>query len=144
MNKRKKILSLGSKASAKTGSTAKRLQLPRRSPLVNVPSAKETTAIPFVIFNASDHNNHDELYELAATDDKQVFSPYCWRIRGLASQGIVVQEYSWRMTEKDRIAFAEQNGYLCLWMESKNYPGKILEYLDEQYPTPSLEMNQQS
>ncbi|MEC7193615.1 MAG: glutathione S-transferase N-terminal domain-containing protein, partial [SAR324 cluster bacterium] len=49
-----------------------------------------------------------ELYELAATDDKQVFSPYCWRIRlALHHKGLPFKSIPWRMTEKDRIAFAD-------------------------------------
>ena len=47
---------------------------------MNVPSAKETTAIPFVIFNALEPQPRKEeimieLYELAATDDKQSSVP---------------------------------------------------------------------
>ena len=49
-----------------------------------------------------------ELYELAATDDKQVFSPYCWRIRlALHHKQLPFKSIPWRMTEKNRIAFAD-------------------------------------
>ena len=47
------------------------------------------------------------------------------------------------MTEKDRIAFAETERVPVLVDGEQNWSDswKILEYLDEQYPTPSLEMN---
>ena len=85
-----------------------------------------------------------ELYELAATDDKQVFSPYCWRIRlALHHKGLSFKSIPWRMTEKDRIAFAdtERVPVLVDGEQKLSDSWKILEYLDERYPTPSLEMN---
>ena len=85
-----------------------------------------------------------ELYELAATDDKQVFSPYCWRIRlALHHKGLLFKSIPWRMTEKDRIAFAETERVPVLVDGEQKLVDswKILEYLDEQYPTPSLEMS---
>ena len=85
-----------------------------------------------------------ELYELAATDDKQVFSPYCWRIRlALHHKGLLFKSIPWRMTEKDRIAFAdtERVPVLVDGEQKLSDSWKILEYLDERYPTPSLEMN---
>ena len=85
-----------------------------------------------------------ELYELAATDDKQVFSPYCWRIRlALHHKGLLFKSIPWRMTEKDRIAFADTERVPVLVDGEQKLldSWKILEYLDEQYPTPSLEMN---
>ena len=116
---------------------------------MNVPSAKETTAIPFVIFNASEPQPGKEeimieLYELAATDDKQVFSPYCWRIRlALHHKGLPFKSIPWRMTEKDRIAFAETERVPVLVDGEQKLVDswKILEYLDERYPALSLEMN---
>ena len=85
-----------------------------------------------------------ELYELAATDDKQVFSPYCWRIRlALHHKGLLFKSIPWRMTEKDRIAFADTERVPVLVDGEQKLVDswKILEYLDERYPTPSLEMN---
>ena len=85
-----------------------------------------------------------ELYELAATDDKQVFSPYCWRIRlALHHKGLLFKSIPWRMTEKDRIAFADTERVPVLVDREQKLADswKILEYLDERYPTPSLEMN---
>ena len=85
-----------------------------------------------------------ELYELAATDDKQVFSPYCWRIRlALHHKGLPFKSIPWRMTEKDRIAFADTERVPVLVDGEQKLVDswKILEYLDERYPAPSLEMN---
>ena len=85
-----------------------------------------------------------ELYELAATDDKQVFSPYCWRIRlALHHKGLPFKSIPWRMTEKDRITFADTERVPVLVDGEQKLADswKILEYLDERYPTPSLEMN---
>ena len=85
-----------------------------------------------------------ELYELAATDDKQVFSPYCWRIRlALHHKQLPFKSIPWRMTEKNRIAFAdtERVPVLVDGEQTLSDSWKILEYLDERYPTPSLEIN---
>ena len=116
---------------------------------MNVPSAEETTATPFVIFNASEPQPGKEeimieLFELAATDDKQVFSPYCWRIRlALHHKGLPFKSIPWRMTEKDRITFADTERVPVLVDGEQKLADswKILEYLDERYPAPSLEMN---
>ena len=85
-----------------------------------------------------------ELYELAATDDKQVFSPYGWRIRlALHHKQWPFKSIPWRMTEKDRIAFADTERVPVLVDGEQTFADswKILEYLDERYPEHSLEMH---
>ena len=85
-----------------------------------------------------------ELYELAATDDNQVFSPYCWRVRlALHHKQLPFTSIPWRMTEKDRIAFADSERVPVLVDGEQTLADswKILEYLDERYPEHSLEMH---
>ena len=85
-----------------------------------------------------------ELYELAATDEKQVFSPYCWRIRlALHHKQLQFKSIPWRMTEKDRIAFADTERVPVLVDGEQTLADswQILEYLDKRYPEHSLEMH---
>jgi len=116
---------------------------------VNVQRSEETAAILFNFITAPERVQTKEatmieLYELAATDDKQVFSPYCWRIRlALHHKQLPFKSIPWRMTEKNRIAFAdtERVPVLVDGEQTLSDSWKILEYLDERYPTPSLEIN---
>ena len=118
-------------------------------PLVNVQQSEETAAIVFESITAPEPPETNEatmieLYELAATDDKQVFSPYCWRIRlALHHKQLPFKSMPWRMTEKDRIAFADTERVPVLVDGEQTLADswQILEYLDEQYPVHSLEIN---
>jgi len=48
-----------------------------------------------------------KLYDLAGADEDRRFSPYCWRTKlALAHKGLKAETIPWRLTEKDRLAFA--------------------------------------
>ena len=84
-----------------------------------------------------------QLYELAATQDDHVFSPYCWRIRlALAHKGLPFESIPWRMTEKEKISFSgsELVPVLVDGDTVVTESWEILQYLDERYPEPSLGM----
>ncbi|WP_013325009.1 glutathione S-transferase family protein [Gloeothece verrucosa] len=82
-----------------------------------------------------------KLYDLAAADDNQRFSPYCWRVRlALAHKGLPVEIIPWRLTEKSVIAFSNQ-GLVPVIVDGEtvvNDSWKIAEYLEQKYPEPSL------
>ena len=50
-----------------------------------------------------------QLYDLAGEDPSVRFSPYCWRTRlALAHKGLDVETIPWRFTDKEMIAFSDQ------------------------------------
>jgi glutathione S-transferase len=50
-----------------------------------------------------------KLYDLAGAEDERRFSPTCWRIKmALKHKGLVAEEIPWRFTEKEAIAFSNQ------------------------------------
>jgi glutathione S-transferase len=83
-----------------------------------------------------------KLYDLAGAEADRRFSPYCWRAKmALAHKGLAVETIPWRFTEKDAIAFSQQDRVPVLvdgerWI---NDSWAIAEYLDNAYPDrPSL------
>jgi glutathione S-transferase len=49
------------------------------------------------------------LYDLAGSDERRRFSPYCWRTRlALAHKELAVETIAWRFTEKEAIASSGQ------------------------------------
>ncbi|MBV9249247.1 MAG: glutathione S-transferase family protein, partial [Acetobacteraceae bacterium] len=81
------------------------------------------------------------LYDLAGADPALRFSPYCWRTKmALAHKGLPVETVAWRFTEKDVIAFSGQ-GRVPVIRDGEAVVSDswvIAEYLEEQYPTPTL------
>jgi glutathione S-transferase len=81
------------------------------------------------------------LYDLAGADPDLRFSPYCWRIRfALAHKGIPVETVPWRFTDTDVIAFSGQGRVPVIRDGNKTVfdSWAIAQYLDENYPGPSL------
>jgi glutathione S-transferase len=83
-----------------------------------------------------------KLYDLAGADDEVRFSPYCWRTRfALAHKGLEFETIPWRLTEKDRIAFAHSERVPVIVDGSTAVADSwaIAVYLEETYPDrPSL------
>jgi glutathione S-transferase len=83
-----------------------------------------------------------KLYDLAGADENRRFSPYCWRARlALAHKGLDFETIPWRLTEKDRIAFAGSERVPVIVDGSHNVTDSwaIAVYLEKAYPDrPSL------
>lgn len=83
-----------------------------------------------------------KLYDLAGAEEDRRFSPYCWRIKlALAHKGLEVETIPWRLTEKDRIAFAGSERVPVIVDGSKQVADSwaIAVYLEKAYPdAPSL------
>ncbi len=82
-----------------------------------------------------------KLYELCGADDRR-FSPYCWRIRmALAHKGLEPELVPIGFTDKDKIAFSEQDKVPVL-VDGETVISDSFEiacYLDDTYPDrPSL------
>ena len=82
------------------------------------------------------------LYDLAGTDPKLRFSPYCWRAKfALAHKGLPVETIPWRFSEKNIIAFSGSERVPVLLDGDKTIPDSwaIACYLENAYPDrPSL------
>jgi glutathione S-transferase len=81
------------------------------------------------------------LYDLAGADPDLRFSPYCWRTRfALAHKGVPVETVPWRFTETDAIAFSGQGKVPVIQDAGTTVSDSwaIAEYLEDQYPTPTL------
>lgn len=83
-----------------------------------------------------------KLYDLAAANEQQRFSPYCWRIHmALKHKQLPFATIPWRFSEKEVIAFSGQ-GLVPVLVDgertiSDSWP--IAEYLEQAYPDqPSL------
>jgi len=81
------------------------------------------------------------MHDLAGADPMLRFSPYCWRIRfALAHKGLPVETIPWRFTDKAAIAFSGQ-GRVPVIRDGATVVSDswaIAEYLDAQYPEPTL------
>ena len=81
------------------------------------------------------------MHDLAGADPDLRFSPYCWRIRfALAHKGLPVETIPWRFTEREAIAFSGQARVPVIRDEATvvSDSWSIAEYLETQYPTPTL------
>lgn len=82
-----------------------------------------------------------QMYDLAGADPALRFSPYCWRTRmALAHKGLPVETIPWCFTDKEAIAFSGQ-GRVPVVRDGGTVVSDswaIAEYLEEQYPTPTL------
>ena len=83
-----------------------------------------------------------KLFELAAADEKRLFSTYCWRTRlSLAHKGLEFQSIPWHFTEKDAIAMSGQ-GKVPVLLDGDQVihdSWTIARYLEATYPDrPSL------
>ena len=82
------------------------------------------------------------LYDLAAADPAQRFSPYCWRIHmALKHKRLAFDTIPWRFSDKDAIAFSGQGAVPVLVDGDRTVSDswRIAEYLEEAYPgAPSL------
>jgi len=79
-----------------------------------------------------------KLYDLAAADDDRRFSPYCWRTKlALAHKGLEAETIPWRLTEKDRIAFAGSERVPVIVDGPKHVADSwaIAVYLEKAYPS---------
>lgn len=77
------------------------------------------------------------LYDLCGIDEGLRFSPFCWRAKfALAHKGLAVETRPWRFTEKERLAFSDQDKVPVLVdgdeVVSDSYV--IFQYLDRAYP----------
>lgn len=81
------------------------------------------------------------LHDLAGADPDLRFSPYCWRTRfALAHKGLPVETIPWRFSDKPEIAFSNQDRVPVIRDGDKVVSDSwtIAEYLEDQYPMPSL------
>jgi glutathione S-transferase len=81
------------------------------------------------------------LYDLAGADPDLRFSPYCWRTRfALAHKGVPAETVPWRFTETEAIAFSGQGKVPVIQDAGTTVSDSwaIAEYLEDQYPTPTL------
>jgi len=81
------------------------------------------------------------LYDLAGANPDLRFSPYCWRTRfALAHKGLPVETVPWRFTDRQAIAFSGQGKVPVIQDGDKVVCDSwtIAEYLEEQYPGPTL------
>ncbi|MCH2047783.1 MAG: glutathione S-transferase family protein [Trichodesmium sp. ALOHA_ZT_67] len=86
-----------------------------------------------------------KLYDLVAAEENRAFSPFCWRIRmALAHKNLEVKIIPWRLTEKEAIAFSNQETVPVIVDGNKGDKvvadsWNIANYLEETYPDkPSL------
>ncbi|NEQ36199.1 MAG: glutathione S-transferase family protein [Okeania sp. SIO3I5] len=86
-----------------------------------------------------------KLYDLVAAEENRAFSPFCWRIRmALAHKNLEVEIIPWRLTEKEVLAFSNQDRVPVIVDGNKgdkvvSDSWKIANYLEETYPDkPSL------
>ncbi len=50
-----------------------------------------------------------QLYEICGADERQVFSPYCWRVRmALRHKGLDFESVPWHFRDKEKLAFSGQ------------------------------------
>lgn len=78
-----------------------------------------------------------KLYDLAAANEKQRFSPYCWRIHmALKHKQLPFETVPWRFSDKEAIAFSGQGLVPVLVDGDRTISDswRIAEYLDEAYP----------
>lgn len=78
-----------------------------------------------------------QLFDLAASDPKIRFSPYCWRIRmALAHKGLDVTTIPWRFTDKKALAFANTQQVPVLVDDDVVIADSmvIADYLEQRYP----------
>lgn len=83
-----------------------------------------------------------KLYDLAAADDSNRFSPNCWRTRfALAHKGLPCETIVWRFMDKEAIAFSGQ-GKVPVLVDGERHVSdswNIALYLEDAYPDrPSL------
>lgn len=83
-----------------------------------------------------------KLYDLAAADERNRFSPNCWRTRfALAHKGLPCETIPWRFMDKDAIAFSGQ-GKVPVLVDGERHvhdSWTIALYLENAYPDrPSL------
>jgi glutathione S-transferase len=81
------------------------------------------------------------LHDLAGADPDLRFSPYCWRTRfALAHKGLPVETVPWRFSDREAIAFSGQGKVPVIQDDGKVVSDSwaIAEYLEEQYPAPTL------
>ncbi len=81
------------------------------------------------------------MHDLAGGDPALRFSPYCWRTRfALAHKGLPVETLPWRFTDKAAIAFSGQGRVPVIRDDDTVVADSwtIAEYLEDNYPTPSL------
>ncbi|MGD1699839.1 glutathione S-transferase family protein [Dapis sp. BLCC M229] len=86
-----------------------------------------------------------KLYDLVTAEENRAFSPFCWRIRmALAHKNLEVEIIPWRLTEKEVIAFSNQDKVPVIVDQNKGdkvvYDSlNIANYLEETYlDQPSL------
>lgn len=78
-----------------------------------------------------------QLFDLAASDPRVRFSPYCWRVRmALAHKELDVTTVPWRFTEKTALAFAKSQQVPVLVDDDVVIPDSmaIADYLEHRYP----------
>jgi glutathione S-transferase len=83
-----------------------------------------------------------QLYDLAGAEPDRRFSPYCWRTKlALMHKGLAFDTVSWRLTDKDAIAFSGQ-GRVPVIIDGNHVvfdSWTIATYLEDAYPDrPSL------
>lgn len=83
-----------------------------------------------------------KLYDLAGAEDDRRFSPPCWRVKmALRHKGVEMEEIPWRFTEKEVIAFSNQQ-LVPVLVNGKTTivdSWEIARYLETMYPDrPSL------
>ncbi|MEM1172887.1 MAG: glutathione S-transferase family protein [Cyanobacteria bacterium P01_H01_bin.35] len=86
-----------------------------------------------------------KLYDLVAVEENRAYSPFCWRSRmALAHKNLEVEIIPWRLTEKEAIAFSNQDKVPVIVDGNKGDKvvfdsWNIANYLEETYPDkPSL------
>ncbi len=86
-----------------------------------------------------------KLYDLVTAEENRAFSPFCWRSRmALAHKNLEVEIMPWRLTEKEAIAFSNQDKVPVI-VDGNNGDKVVVDswnianYLEETYPDqPSL------
>jgi len=82
-----------------------------------------------------------KLYDLAGAEEARRFSPYCWRTKlALAHKGLKAETIPWRLTEKERIAFAGSERVPVIVDGSTHVADSwaIAVYLEKAYPDSAL------
>ena len=86
-----------------------------------------------------------KLYDLVGSEKNRAFSPFCWRSRmALAHKNLEVEIIPWRLTEKEAIAFSNQDKVPVIVDGNKGDrvvadSWNIANYLEKTYPDePSL------
>jgi glutathione S-transferase len=77
------------------------------------------------------------MFDLAGADERQRFSPYCWRVKlMLAHKGLACDFVAWRFGDKDKLPQPSQ-GLVPVLVDGDRVIAdswKIAGYLDERYP----------